>query len=393
MAKYTPVTLQGGIYSRAQIQVNFQGIADNLNDKVLYRDNPTGEPNQMEQELDMNGSRIINVGEGVNATDGVNLSQVSALFSSDQVIGTVARFREIETLVNGQVTVDFDSMNYTVGINNLSVFIDGVAQLNGVDYNETDQNTITLTVAASGGETLVAYTNETTTTDYPASNFYQDVEITATVGQSTYPTGLADLSSNPAATFVYVNGIIQTDNYTISTANEVVLDAGTASEIEAGDVVALRTSSVYYTGGSAGGIDVPGVFDNQGIVYDLVAEEWVGTDYPLGTLTIAGWEAGAVTESRVYLRLRHSATYTLPENLSGSTATVGTAPSGSAVDLDVKANNVSVGTISFADGATSATFTFTAATEVVAGQALDIVTPADVAGMEDLDISIKGSKT
>ena len=45
MAKYTPSTVVAGLNSAAAINANFQEIADNLNDKVLYRDNPVGEPN------------------------------------------------------------------------------------------------------------------------------------------------------------------------------------------------------------------------------------------------------------------------------------------------------------------------------------------------------------
>lgn len=44
------------------INANFTKIMDALNSKVLWRNNPVGEPNTMEQELDMNGNDIYNVG-------------------------------------------------------------------------------------------------------------------------------------------------------------------------------------------------------------------------------------------------------------------------------------------------------------------------------------------
>jgi len=45
-----------------EINANFTKIMDALNSKVLWRNNPVGEPNTMEQELDMNGNDIYNVG-------------------------------------------------------------------------------------------------------------------------------------------------------------------------------------------------------------------------------------------------------------------------------------------------------------------------------------------
>lgn len=50
-------------YNLAEINVNFQRIEDALNNLVLYRNPPDGEPNTMEKPLDVNGQSIINVGD------------------------------------------------------------------------------------------------------------------------------------------------------------------------------------------------------------------------------------------------------------------------------------------------------------------------------------------
>lgn len=50
-------------YNLAEINVNFQKIEDALNNLVLYRNPPDGEPNTMEKPLDVNGQAIINVGD------------------------------------------------------------------------------------------------------------------------------------------------------------------------------------------------------------------------------------------------------------------------------------------------------------------------------------------
>lgn len=47
-------------YNLSKINSNFQAIEDELNNKVLYRDPPIGEPNSMKANLDMNSRAILN---------------------------------------------------------------------------------------------------------------------------------------------------------------------------------------------------------------------------------------------------------------------------------------------------------------------------------------------
>lgn len=47
-------------YNLSKINANFQKIEDELNNKVLYRDSPAGEPNSMSSNLDMNSQSILN---------------------------------------------------------------------------------------------------------------------------------------------------------------------------------------------------------------------------------------------------------------------------------------------------------------------------------------------
>lgn len=54
-------------YSLDLINTNFVDVADEFQNKVLYRDNPIGEPNSMENDIDMNSNNILNAGV-VNAT-------------------------------------------------------------------------------------------------------------------------------------------------------------------------------------------------------------------------------------------------------------------------------------------------------------------------------------
>ncbi len=68
MAKITLDMITNSRTDYALINTNFQEIASQLNDLVLYRNNPAPEPNQMFNLLDMNSNEIINA-TTVSATD------------------------------------------------------------------------------------------------------------------------------------------------------------------------------------------------------------------------------------------------------------------------------------------------------------------------------------
>lgn len=60
MSKIVLDNVEGG-FNLQKINSNFQKIEDELNSKVLYRDNPAGEPNSMSKPLDMDGNDLLNV--------------------------------------------------------------------------------------------------------------------------------------------------------------------------------------------------------------------------------------------------------------------------------------------------------------------------------------------
>ena len=61
MAKITIDNITSGYASTTQLNANFDAIESELNSKVLYRNNPAGEPNTMQNDLDMNSNSINNV--------------------------------------------------------------------------------------------------------------------------------------------------------------------------------------------------------------------------------------------------------------------------------------------------------------------------------------------
>lgn len=75
MAKVTVSPIASGFASTNALNDNFKAIVDELNGKVLYRVNPQGEPNHLEQDLDANGFSILNVAN----INGINTNTLSNL--------------------------------------------------------------------------------------------------------------------------------------------------------------------------------------------------------------------------------------------------------------------------------------------------------------------------
>ena len=86
MTKIVLDTVSSG-YNLGKINANFEKIEDQLNDKVLYRDNtstPT-EPNELEQDLDLNSNRILNLPVPTSPTEPLRYGDIT----SDETGATV----------------------------------------------------------------------------------------------------------------------------------------------------------------------------------------------------------------------------------------------------------------------------------------------------------------
>ena len=90
MAKISLDYIGSGYASGAALNASFDYIKEHFNNKVLYRDNPNGEPNQMENALDLNGNDILNAGS-LDVTDftvnGVDyIAQMNTIYNNYQSI-------------------------------------------------------------------------------------------------------------------------------------------------------------------------------------------------------------------------------------------------------------------------------------------------------------------
>lgn len=89
-------------YSPIQINNNFQKIEDVLNDQVFFRDVPEGEPNELENNLDANGFRIINLPAPVTEGEPARKKDVidSSLVASEALQKANAAQNEIDNVGN-----------------------------------------------------------------------------------------------------------------------------------------------------------------------------------------------------------------------------------------------------------------------------------------------------
>ena len=138
MAKITLNDPNSGFNSATQITANNEAIEDNLNNKVLYRDNPSGEPNAMQNDLDMNSYRILNLPSATQNSEPVTYGQWTA---NVQTVEFTGYLNETFTATDGQ-TVFTLANAYTLGLGAIRVYINGVYQAPSA-YTETDANTIT----------------------------------------------------------------------------------------------------------------------------------------------------------------------------------------------------------------------------------------------------------
>lgn len=87
MAKIELSDISSG-YNLSKVNENFQKIEDALNDEVLYRDNPVGEDNALQTNIDANNKRILNLPDPVSASEPIRKQEW------DQTVGLAEQYRD-----------------------------------------------------------------------------------------------------------------------------------------------------------------------------------------------------------------------------------------------------------------------------------------------------------
>ena len=87
MAKIDLSTISSG-YNLSKINENFQKVEDALNNEVLYRDNPVGENNALQTDVDANNKRILNLPDPVSASEPIRKQEW------DKTVGLAEQYRD-----------------------------------------------------------------------------------------------------------------------------------------------------------------------------------------------------------------------------------------------------------------------------------------------------------
>lgn len=156
MPKVTLPSIQSGFLDTDTLNTAFQTISEAF-DNTVSRDGTT--PNNMDADLDMDGNRIMNIAPGVDDGDVATVGQLTELIDA-RATGLVIQRIVTYTAVGGETVLAPAGLTYEPGANNLAVYRDGVRLFTTAGYTETSANSITLGVAATGGQVYKFVTNE-----------------------------------------------------------------------------------------------------------------------------------------------------------------------------------------------------------------------------------------
>jgi len=192
------------------------------------------------QDVDMNGYRLTNVGQGTQNTDGVNLQQLNAIIAASGT-GLIASQREVQTgaQVSSLVTT-FTGITYIVGGNNLYIFLNGNYQTAGVDYTETSASSITWLKAINSTDGITAITNLSTTnsttdtsaithsqsgTSYNLATYLQNRNVVSVQDFGADPSGATDsLAAFQSA--IAVGSIVYVPKGTYKVSDTITIGSG-----------------------------------------------------------------------------------------------------------------------------------------------------------------------
>lgn len=235
MAKITLNSILSG-FNLSKINDNFQKIQDELNNKVLYRDNPVGEPNTPTGDIDMNGKNILNIG-----TLGVSTSfSVNGLDLATQVNNAANSAASALTYSNNALSyknttftyLDSFKKQYQGALSSApTVRYDGTALQTGDLYFNTTLNAMQV-YGGSGWAAAGSSVNGTSRRQvYTYTSGTPSFAVTG-----GYDSGYVD---------VYVNGfkLIRTTDFDDSSGTNIVIN-GTLASGDVVDVVAYGTFNI-----------------------------------------------------------------------------------------------------------------------------------------------------
>lgn len=152
MTKINLPTINSGYASTEALNQAMADIAEAF-DNTLSRDGSA--PNEMSADINMENHRIINLPFGVSDGEPITVAQIATIST-----GYVVQRQETYDASGAETLVNFNTLTYVPGSNNLGVYKNGVRLFTPADYAETSSTSITLLTPLLGTDTIVAVSNE-----------------------------------------------------------------------------------------------------------------------------------------------------------------------------------------------------------------------------------------
>ena len=147
--------ISGSYGATEKINSNFELIEEALNNQIMYRDNPVRSATSMLTGMDMNLNRIYNLPDAVDAQDPATFGQLKSLLDTTGTV-TVSTESQLGGQIVGGVTTLLLVL-YEVGVDSLSIYVEGKKQRIGRDYLETSPITITWLNVPAGTDNIDFY--------------------------------------------------------------------------------------------------------------------------------------------------------------------------------------------------------------------------------------------
>lgn len=148
--------LSSGFLDTDLLNLNFTIVAEAF-EKTLFLDGTL--PNSMDADFDLNGRQLLNPAPAVLDNQVPSLGQVKAEIVAAGS-GIVIQQSEQVIMAAPESLVVLNSVTYTPGSGNLSVYVNGLRVVAGIDYTETSPNSFTMAVPLSIDDVVTVYTNE-----------------------------------------------------------------------------------------------------------------------------------------------------------------------------------------------------------------------------------------
>lgn len=165
MAKISLDSAVSGYNAATIFNSNNDLLEEALNSKVLYRDNPSGEANQMECTLDMNSNRQINLPYAISATEPTTFAQVLSM--REGLEGTISSASvlknggTLDSYLESKVAADKDDLRSKLSTYNYSigdiVYLLSVGENYIIESGTTDNDATLISDGVSGLQATMKY--------------------------------------------------------------------------------------------------------------------------------------------------------------------------------------------------------------------------------------------